>query len=56
MRELKARYALRGIALSGYGMEDDIRHSREAGFEQLLKKPVDPQRLHAAIADVAAAR
>jgi two-component system, chemotaxis family, CheB/CheR fusion protein len=32
---------LKGIALSGYGMEDDIRRSREAGFSEHLVKPVD---------------
>jgi PAS domain S-box-containing protein len=45
MRTLSSRYGLRGIALSGYGMEEDIRHSREAGFERHLTKPVSPQTL-----------
>jgi CheY-like chemotaxis protein len=31
MRELKTPYGMRGIALSGYGMEDDLRRGREAG-------------------------
>jgi len=52
MRELRAR-GLRGIALSGYGMEDDLRKSREAGFERHLIKPVSPQALEAAIQQVA---
>ena len=52
MRELGAR-GLRGIALSGYGMEDDLRKSREAGFERHLIKPVSPQALEAAIQQVA---
>ena len=30
-----------GIALSGYGMDDDLRRSREAGFVEHLTKPVD---------------
>jgi PAS domain S-box-containing protein len=37
------------IALSGYGMEDDIRRSREAGFEEHLVKPVNPRELEATI-------
>jgi two-component system, chemotaxis family, CheB/CheR fusion protein len=37
-----ARHA---IALSGYGMEDDVRRSREAGFEEHLVKPVNPRDL-----------
>ncbi|HEX3131518.1 MAG TPA: ATP-binding protein [Thermoanaerobaculia bacterium] len=56
MRSLSQRYQLRGIALSGYGMEDDIRRSREAGFEQHLTKPVNLQALEAAIQQVAATR
>jgi PAS domain S-box-containing protein len=41
MREVKAKYNLRGIALSGYGMDEDIARSREAGFEAHLTKPVN---------------
>ena len=41
MRELKARHRLRGIALSGFGMNEDINRSHEAGFEHHLVKPVD---------------
>jgi CheY-like chemotaxis protein len=36
-----AQPQLRGIALSGFGMEEDIRRSREAGFDFHLTKPVD---------------
>ncbi len=32
---------IRGIALSGYGMEEDMLRSREAGFFDHLVKPVD---------------
>ena len=49
MRELKHRYALQGIALSGYGTEEDIRQSREAGFAEHLTKPVSFQDLRQAI-------
>jgi two-component system CheB/CheR fusion protein len=52
MRELAGRHGLRGIALSGYGMEEDLRKSREAGFERHLTKPVNPQSLDAAIRQV----
>jgi signal transduction histidine kinase/CheY-like chemotaxis protein len=55
MREFSARYGLRGIALSGYGMEEDLRKSREAGFKRHLIKPVSPQALEAAIQQVAGA-
>jgi two-component system CheB/CheR fusion protein len=33
------------IAVTGYGHEDDRRHSREAGFDHHLVKPVDPEEL-----------
>ncbi|HKH43303.1 MAG TPA: ATP-binding protein [Thermoanaerobaculia bacterium] len=51
MRELSGRHGLRGIALSGYGTENDIRASREAGFALHLTKPVDLERLRAALRD-----
>jgi PAS domain S-box-containing protein len=53
MRELSSRFGLRGIALSGYGMEEDLRQSREAGFERHLVKPVAMQALRKAIREVA---
>ncbi|HVR97803.1 MAG TPA: ATP-binding protein [Thermoanaerobaculia bacterium] len=49
MRELSVRYGLRGIALSGYGMEEDIRDSNSAGFAMHLTKPVDLRDLQDAI-------
>jgi PAS domain S-box-containing protein len=36
---------LRGLALSGFGMDDDIARSRAAGFTEHLTKPVDFARL-----------
>lgn len=38
-----------GIALSGYGMDEDVRASADAGFAMHLTKPIDVQQLHAAI-------
>ena len=49
MRELSARYGWPGIALSGYGMEEDVRQSLAAGFQTHLTKPVNLQALKAAI-------
>jgi CheY-like chemotaxis protein len=40
MRQIKVRRAVPGIALTGYGTEDDVRRSREAGFAAHLTKPV----------------
>jgi signal transduction histidine kinase/DNA-binding response OmpR family regulator len=33
------------VALTGYGQNDDVRRSREAGFDHHLVKPTDPQTL-----------
>ena len=40
------------IALSGYGQEEDILRSREAGFAVHLVKPVPRERLVESIASV----
>jgi len=53
MTELHGRYGVRGIALSGYGMEEDVRKSLEAGFDRHLTKPVNLQALQTAIQDAA---
>jgi two-component system, chemotaxis family, CheB/CheR fusion protein len=49
MRQLSERHGLAGIALSGYGMEEDVRKSHEAGFRKHLTKPVDVRALEEAI-------
>ena len=41
METLHSRHGLHGIALTGYGMEDDLRRTREVGFIEHLVKPVD---------------
>lgn len=40
MAELRARRGLKGIALTGYGMDEDIAHCRAAGFGAHLTKPI----------------
>ena len=54
MQQLRDRHGLRGIALTGYGMEDDVRRSGEAGFVDHLTKPVDLRKLEEAIRRVGA--
>jgi DNA-binding response OmpR family regulator len=49
IRQLKARYNIRGIALSGFGMDEDVRRSREAGFDDHLTQPINFRVLDAAI-------
>jgi PAS domain S-box-containing protein len=50
MRKLRAKHALPGIALSGYGMDEDRAASKAAGFVEHFTKPVDSERLRMAIA------
>jgi CheY-like chemotaxis protein len=52
MKTLHERHRLKGIALSGYGMEHDIARSREAGFVGHLTKPVTFRALEKVIEDV----
>ena len=56
IRRLRERHPtpIPGIALSGFGMDDDLRRSREAGFLEHLIKPIDFPNLEAAIRRVAA--
>jgi signal transduction histidine kinase/ActR/RegA family two-component response regulator len=49
MKELRAKSSLRGIALSGFGMENDISEARAAGFSEHLTKPINFDRLDEAI-------
>jgi signal transduction histidine kinase len=49
MRRLAERPGIRGIALSGYGTEADVKASKDAGFSAHLTKPVDLDQLLAAI-------
>ena len=45
IRQLRLVRPIFGIALTGFGMEEDIRRSHESGFEYHLIKPVDLNRL-----------
>jgi CheY-like chemotaxis protein len=49
MQELSATKNLRGIALSGFGMENDVSRARAAGFSEHLTKPINFDRLEEAI-------
>ena len=52
MRELARTSSAKGIAVSGYGMEEDVRRSREAGFSAHLTKPINAQNLTRTIREV----
>ncbi|HEY7116824.1 MAG TPA: response regulator, partial [Tepidisphaeraceae bacterium] len=49
IRHMRARQQIRGIALSGFGQDEDLRRSQEAGFETHLVKPVNIQALQSVI-------
>jgi PAS domain S-box-containing protein len=53
MRSLHERHGLYGIAVSGYGMEEDVRQSLAAGFSHHLTKPINLARLQQLIVEVA---
>lgn len=53
VREAKRRQPVQGIALSGFGMEEDVRRSLEAGFDYHLTKPVEFHELRALLQKVA---
>jgi len=52
MIQLSREYGLRGIALSGYGMDEDFVRTRNAGFLAHLVKPIDFERLNRVIDQV----
>jgi CheY-like chemotaxis protein len=54
VRYLRTQRPIRGIAISGFGMDTDISKSLEAGFSEHLVKPVKLEKLEAAIARVMA--
>ena len=49
MTRLRTTSGIRGIAISGFGMNGDVEKSLQAGFLEHLVKPVDLETLEAAI-------
>ena len=54
MRTMQSRHGLPGIALSGYGMDEDVRKAKAAGFSAHLIKPVSFEQLRVVLDQVAA--
>lgn len=52
MEKLRDQHGLRGIALSGYGMEEDVDRSRKSGFQAHLIKPIEMNQLRRTILSV----
>lgn len=52
MREIRDRSKIKGIAMTGYGMEEDFARSREAGFVAHVVKPINMEQLERVIRGV----
>jgi len=52
IRQIAPQPSVGAIAMSGFGMEEDLVRSRDAGFDRHLTKPVDFALLERAIADL----
>ncbi|HEY1717872.1 MAG TPA: ATP-binding protein [Verrucomicrobiae bacterium] len=52
MTELREHHGLKGIALTGYGMEQDVARSQKSGFVAHLTKPVRMESLDNALAAI----
>jgi PAS domain S-box-containing protein len=55
MMRLSNDYGLRGIALSGYGMAEDLAKTEQAGFLAHLVKPINFDQLHRVLEQIAPA-
>lgn len=53
MAQIRDRYAIKGIAVTGSNRATDIERGREAGFSMHLTKPVTLRSLEAALQQVA---
>jgi len=49
MEKLRARHGLSGIVLSGFGTDEDLRRTYDAGFVAHLIKPVDMKEVRRAL-------
>jgi CheY-like chemotaxis protein len=49
MTTLRSDHGLGGVALTGNGMEDDVKRCRRAGFDHHFLKPIDMPKFNASI-------
>jgi two-component system CheB/CheR fusion protein len=52
MKQIKEKHGIPGVALTGYGMEEDLSRSAEVGFAEHVVKPVDIPHLQSVISRV----
>ena len=50
----KTKGPIKAVAITGFGTDEDIRRSKEAGFDFHLVKPVDFQELRTVLEQVGA--
>ena len=53
MEQMRARYAMKGIAVTGSSRATDVERGRAAGFSMHLTKPVSLRHLEDALEQVA---
>jgi CheY-like chemotaxis protein len=53
MSEAKRNQRVTGIALTGFGTEQDIKKSKKAGFDFHLTKPIVFEELRSVLSEVA---
>lgn len=52
MRSIQKIQPIKGVALTGFGRDDDVQKSRDAGFYAHITKPVNFNQLQAVIREV----
>jgi DNA-binding NtrC family response regulator len=52
LQELQKLQPLKGVAVTGYTLPEEMEDYREAGFCAILSKPVDPLQITSAIAEL----
>ena len=56
MKQIKATSGIPGVALTGYGTEDDVRRSNDTGFAEHVVKPVNVAHLQSIMSRVMRSR
>jgi hypothetical protein len=53
MRHLKSLYPIKGVAVTGSAMDEDVVECRQAGFEAHMAKPLAPEKLRSVLESLA---
>ena len=52
MQQMRDHHGLKGIAVSGFGTEEDIAESHASGFVHHLTKPISIEKLNAMLSEL----